>query len=212
MWANSKLLCGCLLSIFSDCCCASNLRPFFWIISYCFWGPRPPHCKTLSRSVFHPSDLLSSNLLHQTYEDRFLFTGYCASPAVYMAATFSAPKAFSLSKTRKVGCAFLCALALLFVAHTHEHMSLAQSRIHRQLLLLVPFSWWGNWASEVVQSASSALVELEPRCSHSRTCALFHCMWLLDSCTYPNWFYPYSCPVGKADGTNPFIIPWPTDG
>lgn len=82
MWANSKLLCGCLLSIFSDCRCASNLRPLFWILSYCFWGPRPPHCKTLSRSVFHPSDLLSSNLLHQTYEDRFLFTGYCASPAV----------------------------------------------------------------------------------------------------------------------------------
>lgn len=74
MWANSKLLCGCLLSIFSDCRCALNLRPLFWILSYCFWGPRPPHCKTLSRSVFIPpiyflqtcsSDLRGSFPLHR---------------------------------------------------------------------------------------------------------------------------------------------------
>lgn len=166
MWANSKLLCGCLLSIFSDCHRAANLLPLFWIISCCFWGPRTPHCKTLSRSASHPLDLLSSNLLHQTYEDCFLFTGLWGSPAVKvfcMVATFSAPKAFSLSETQRIGCAFLCALALLQVAHTHEHMYLSQSRIQSQLLLLVPFSWWGHWTREVVQSAFRALVELEPR-------------------------------------------------
>ena len=177
MWANSKLLCGCLLSILSYCHRASDLLPLFWIISYCFWGPRTPHCKTLSSSATHPLDLLSSNLLHQTYEDCFLFTGLCESPAVkvfYMVATFSAPKVFSLSKTQKIGCAFLCALALLQVAHTHERTYLSQSCIHSQLLLPVPFSWWGNWTREVVQAAFRAWGELEPR--GSRSSALVHCL------------------------------------
>lgn len=127
MWASSKLLCVpsvnllWLLPRFKS-------ASFFWIISYGFWGPRTPHCKTLSRSASHPLDLLSSNLLHQTYEDCFLFAGLCESPAVkvfYMVATFSAPKVFSLSKTQKIGCALLCALALLQVAHTHERRYLS---------------------------------------------------------------------------------------
>ena len=140
---------------------------FFWIISYGFWGPRTPRCKTFSRSASHPLDLLSSNLLHQTYEDCFLFAGLCESPAVkvfYMVATFSAPKVFSLSKTQVFCVLWRCSKwrTHVNVPTSHNHVSIVsyccqfrfpdevteQERLSRQHW--VP---WGNWNPGVLTLA-----------------------------------------------------------